>query len=190
MHSNPNVTLAAFLLLLSICLSSHLVLSHQRETNYSVNNGSGPETNSNGLIIEAPIAGAANITNTADVQSNSNVQASPAAVAGSRCVKGWATVYGPTGERTADGSVYTGSEQGVAVDLDTPVLGTTLGSKLIITNLNNHQSTTQQVRDYGAFGNPREYGTPDGAPRQVDLTYGAAARIEAGDMTPVKVCAP
>lgn len=107
-----------------------------------------------------------------------------------RCVKGWATVYGPTGNRTADGSRYTGSEQGVAVDLNRPVLNTDLGSKVVITNLNNNQATTQRVRDFGGFGNPRRYPTPNGQPRLVDLTYGAAKRIAAGDMTPVKVCLP
>ncbi len=114
----------------------------------------------------------------------------PQLVAGAAFVKGWATVYGPTGNRTADGSRYTGSEQGVAVDLKQPVLGADLGSKLVITNLNNNETTTQRVRDYGGFGNPRKYGTPDGQPRLVDLTYGAASRIGAGDMTPVRVCVP
>lgn len=114
----------------------------------------------------------------------------PQLIADARCTKGWATVYGPTGNRTADGSRYTGSEQGVAVDLKQPVLGADLGSKLVITNLNNNETTTQRVRDYGGFGNPSKYRTPDGQPRLVDLTYGAASRIGAGDMTPVRVCMP
>lgn len=129
-------------------------------------------------------------TNASGILNGFSIDGSPQLIAQARCVTGWATVYGPTGNRTADGSVYTGREQGVAVDLDSPVLGTTLGSRVVITNLNNERSTTQIVRDYGGFGNPAEYRTPDGAPRLVDLTYGAAARIGAGDMTPVKVCVP
>ncbi len=108
-----------------------------------------------------------------------------------RCVTGWATVYGPTGNRTADGSRYTGREQGVAIDLNRPVLDTDLGDKVVITNLaNSNLTTTQIIRDFGKFGDPRRYPTPNGQPRLVDLTYGAAKRIGAGDMTPVKVCLP
>jgi len=129
-------------------------------------------------------------TNAAGILNGFSIQGSEQLMAQARCVNGWATIYGPTGNRTADGSVYTGREQGAAVDLDAPVLNTRLGSIVVITNLNNDRSTTQQVRDYGGFGNPRVYRTPDGAPRLVDLTYGAAARIGAGDMTPVKVCVP
>ncbi|MBK9276701.1 MAG: hypothetical protein IPM93_00850 [Candidatus Obscuribacter sp.] len=88
----------------------------------------------------------------------------------------------------ADGTPYTGREQGVAIDMRTPVLDSQLGDRLVITNLNNNRSTTQIARDRGGFGNPREYGTPDGQPRLVDLTYAAANRIGAGDMTPVRVC--
>jgi len=107
-----------------------------------------------------------------------------------KCARGWATVYGPTGNRMADGSRYTGSEQAVAVDRSKPVLGSELGDNLVIRNLSTGSVTTQTVRDTGGFGNPSIYRTPDGLPRLVDLTHGAAQRIGAGDMTRVEVCKP
>ncbi|MBK8223606.1 MAG: hypothetical protein IPK73_21560 [Candidatus Obscuribacter sp.] len=120
--------------------------------------------------------------------TQSIIQPPPMLMAEARCATGWATIYGTTGNPMADGTPYTGREQGVAIDMRTPVLDSQLGDRLVITNLNNNRSTTQIARDRGGFGNPREYGTPDGQPRLVDLTYAAANRIGAGDMTPVRVC--
>ncbi len=117
-----------------------------------------------------------------------NFQPAPMLIAEARCTTGWATVYGTTGNPMADGTPYTGKEQGVAIDMRTPVLGAELGDRLVITNLNNNRSTTQIARDRGGFGNPKVYRTPNGQPRLVDLTYAAANRIGAGDMTPVQVC--
>ena len=120
--------------------------------------------------------------------TQSIIQPPPMLMAEARCATGWATIYGTTGNPMADGTPYTGREQGVAIDMRTPVLDSQLGDRLVITNLNNNRSTTQIARDRGGFGNPREFGTPDGQPRLVDLTYAAANRIGAGDMTPVRVC--
>lgn len=120
--------------------------------------------------------------------TNFQPNGNPMLIAEARCTTGWATVYGTTGNPMADGTPYTGREQGVAIDMRTPVLGAELGDRLVITNLNNGLSTTQIARDRGGFGNPREYGTPNGQPRLVDLTHAAADRINAGDMTPVRVC--
>lgn len=116
------------------------------------------------------------------------IQPAPMLMAEARCATGWATIYGTTGNPMADGTPYTGKEQGVAIDMRTPVLGAQLGDRLVITNLNNNRSTTQIARDRGGFGNPKVYRTPNGQPRLVDLTYSAANRIGAGDMTPVQVC--
>ena len=112
------------------------------------------------------------------------------AAADTQCTVGWATVYGPTGNPMSDGSPYTGKEQGVAIDLKTPVLGSRLGDELVITNLENGRTSNQVAKDRGGFGNPRRYGTPNGRPRLVDLTYASARSIGAGDMTPVRVCKP
>lgn len=114
----------------------------------------------------------------------------PAKEPRAQCTQGWATVYGPTGNRMADGSRYTGREQAVAVDMDRPVLGAALGHKLVIRNVETGEILPLIVKDKGAFGNPRIYRTPDGRPRLVDLTYGAARRLGAGDMTRVEVCKP
>ncbi len=115
----------------------------------------------------------------------------PDKIAEARCFTGWATVYEPTGNRTAAGNEYTWTNglQGVAIDLDNEELGD-LGTPLTIRNLNNGATTTQRVRDFGSFGNPKIYQTPDGKPRLVDFTIEAAKQIGATDMTPVEVCRP
>lgn len=114
------------------------------------------------------------------------------------CKVAYATLYKPTGNKTADGSTYdhsanTGHLVGAAVDLREPILGAKLGQKLEITNLETGQSALITVRDKGGFG---RLSTPDELyqgrklHRGVDLTTYAADLIGSGDMTRVEVCRP
>lgn len=114
------------------------------------------------------------------------------------CEVAYATLYKPTGNKTADGSTYdhsanTGHLVGAAVDLREPILGAKLGQKLEITNLETGQSALITVRDKGGFG---RLSTPDELyqgrklHRGVDLTTYAAHLIGSGGMTKVEVCRP
>jgi rare lipoprotein A (peptidoglycan hydrolase) len=114
------------------------------------------------------------------------------------CEVAYATLYKPTGNKTADGSTYdhsanTGHLVGAAVDLREPILGAKLGQKLEITNIETGQSAMITVRDKGGFG---RLSTPDELyqgrklHRGVDLTTYAAELIGSGGMTKVEVCRP
>ncbi|MFA7338366.1 MAG: hypothetical protein WC028_16390 [Candidatus Obscuribacterales bacterium] len=114
------------------------------------------------------------------------------------CEVAYATLYKPTGNKTADGSTYnhsanTGHLVGAAVDLREPILGAKLGQKLEITNIETGQSAIITVRDKGGFG---RLSTPDELyqgrklHRGVDLTTYAADLIGSGGMTKVEVCRP
>lgn len=107
------------------------------------------------------------------------------------CAVGYATHYNPRKHhgaytKTADGTTYTGSETGVAIDLHNPVLGAHLGDKLRITNLENGKEITVTAKDKGGFG---RLSTPEpGVHRLVDATSATAQQLGSSDMTKVEVC--